>query len=59
MTERIDFIEELLRESEIADQQTRIEMDRLRADQILAAVAVLEEQMANVNDLVDKEARLL
>jgi hypothetical protein len=59
MTERIDFIEELLQEAEIADQEKRIEMDRLRADQLLAAVSVLEEQMANVNDLVDKEIRLL
>ena len=59
MNERIDFIEELLRESEIADQETRIEMDRLRADQLLAAVSILEEQMANVNDLVEKETRLL
>jgi hypothetical protein len=41
------------------DQETKIEMDRLRADQFLAAVAVPEEQMADVNDLVDKEIRLL
>jgi hypothetical protein len=59
MSERIDFIEELLRESELADKETKIEMDRLRADQLLAAVSVLEDQMANVNDLVDKEVRLL
>jgi hypothetical protein len=59
MTERIDFIAELLRESELAEQETKIEMDRLRADQLLAAVAVLEEQMASANDLVDKEVRLL
>ena len=59
MTERIDFIAELLRESELADKESKIEMDRLRADQLLAAVAVLEEHMADVNDLVDKEIRLL
>ena len=59
MTERIDFIQELLRESEIADRETRIEMDRLRADQLLAAVSILEDQMANANDLVNKEIRLL
>ena len=59
MTERIDFIEELLQEAEVADQEKRIEMDRLRADQLLAAVSVLEEQMANVSDLVEKETRLL
>ncbi len=59
MTERIDFIAELLRESEEADQEKRIEMDRLRADQLLAAIAVLEGQMADVNTLVEKETRLL
>ena len=59
MTERIDFIEELLKESEEADQKTRIEVDKLRADQLLAAIAVLETQMNDVNDLVDKEMQLL
>ena len=59
MNDRVDFIEELLQEAEIADQQKRIEVDRLRADQILAAIAVLEDQMANVNDLVNRETRLL
>jgi hypothetical protein len=59
MTERIDFIAELLREAELADRETKIEMDRLRADQLLAAVAVLEEHMADANDLVDKEIQLL
>ena len=59
MTERIDFIAELLRESELADKESRIELDRLRADQLLAAVAVLEDRMSDANDLVDKEVRLL
>jgi hypothetical protein len=54
MTERIDFIAELLRESELADKETKIEMDRLRADQLLAAVAVLEEHMSDVNDLAGR-----
>jgi hypothetical protein len=56
---RLDFIEELLRESEAADATMRVEMDRLRADQMLSAVSVLEDQMQDANDLVDKELRLL
>lgn len=57
--DRPDFIEELLFEAEQADQEKRIEMDRLRADQLLSAVGVLESQMSDVNVLVDKEIRLL
>ena len=48
MTERIDFIAELLRESELADKESKIDMDRLRADQLLAAVAVLVAVFAGV-----------
>jgi hypothetical protein len=53
------ILAELLAESEDADQQKRIEMDQLRADQLLTAVAILEDQMVDVNDLVNKEIRLL
>ena len=56
---RLDFIEELLRESEMADAQKKIEMDRMRADQLLTAVSVIECHMADANELVDKEIRLL
>jgi Bacteriophage Mu Gam like protein len=58
-TPRPDFLAELLAENEDADQQKRIEMDRLRADQLLAAVAVLEGHMEEVNQLVEQEIRLL
>ena len=57
--QRIDFIEELLLQAEQADQEKKIEMDRLRADQILAAIGKLEEGMAEVNDLCDKEIKLI
>ena len=57
--DRPDFIEELLLQAEQADQEKKISMDRLRADQLLAAVAVLEGQMSDVNELVDKEIKLL
>lgn len=59
MEDRIDFIEELLQQAEQADQERKIEMDRLRADQILAAIAKLEEGMADVNELCDKELKLI
>ncbi|HTY39352.1 MAG TPA: host-nuclease inhibitor Gam family protein [Bacteroidota bacterium] len=57
--DRPDFIEELLLEAEQADLEKRISMDRLRADQLLFAVAELESQMFEVNELVDKETKLL
>jgi hypothetical protein len=53
------FIDELLLEAEKRDAQERIEMDRLRADQLLSAIAVLEGEMSKVNDLVEKEQKLL
>jgi hypothetical protein len=59
MEQRIDFIEELLQQADTADQQKKIEMDRLRADQLLAAIKVLEDQMSDVNELVDKEIKIL
>jgi hypothetical protein len=54
-----DFIEELLAESAVADEKRRIEMNTLRADQLLIAVAKLDTAMADVNRLADDEHRLV
>jgi len=59
MEERIDFIEELLQQAEQADEARKIEMHTLRADQILAAIAKLEESMYDVNQLCDNELKLI
>ncbi len=59
MEERIDFIQELLLQAEEADKEKAIQVDSLRADQLLGAIAVLENQMTDVNELVNKENRLL
>lgn len=59
MEDRIDFIEELLLQAEQADKEKRISMDRLRADQILAAIAKLEEGMTEANGLCDAELKLI
>lgn len=53
------FIDELLAESEVREAQERIEMSRLRADQILAALAVLEQNAADVNKLCDDEISII
>jgi hypothetical protein len=54
-----DFIEELLAESAIADANKRIEVNKLRADQLLMAVSTLDTQMAEVNELADDEIQLI
>jgi hypothetical protein len=56
---RLDFIEELLQESEARREQETVEMNKLMADRMLSAVAVLESQMEAVNQLVEKEIQLL
>ncbi len=59
MESRVDFIQEMLKESEIAEEQKRIDMDRLRADAMLGAVAVIEQQMEQVNQLAVQEIQLV
>ncbi len=49
------FIEEILAEAEIADAKVRVELSRLRADQTLAALGVLEKQADEVNKLAESE----
>jgi hypothetical protein len=53
------FIDEILAEAEIAEEKRKIELDRLRADQLLMAVARLEAGMGDVNKLADDEIRLI
>ncbi len=53
------FIDELLLEAEKADEQRRIELDKLRADQLLMAVQVLEGQLADVNKIADDEIQII
>ena len=53
------FIEELLRDAETKEANEKIVVDKLRADQLLSAIATLESQMTEVNELVQKEIALL
>ena len=53
------FIEELLLAAEQKETTERIELDKLRADQILTAIGLLENEMTEVNELVEKEIALL
>src|SRR5260221_662745 len=53
------FMEELLIESEAKEKQQKLESNRLRADQVLAALAVLEQKAHDVNTLADDEIKLI
>ena len=53
------FMDELLAEVEQKEEQVRLDLDRLKADQLLMAVAKLESQMDDVNKLADDEIKLI
>ena len=52
------FIDELLAEAEVADAKKLIEVNKLRADQLLMALSVLEDKANEINTLVDSEVAL-
>jgi len=54
-----NFLDELLAEVEEKQLQQKIELDQLKADQLLMAVAKLESQMDEVNKLADDEIALI
>ena len=53
------FMDELLAEVIEKEQKVKIDLDRLKADQLLMAVAKLESQMDDVNKLADDEITLI
>jgi phage host-nuclease inhibitor protein Gam len=53
------FIDELLLEAEIKEKDQLLQMSKIRADQILAAIAVLEQNVEEVNQLADAELKLI
>ncbi len=52
------FIDELLADAEVADTKRLIEVNKLRADQLLMALSVLEDKATEINTLVDSEVAL-
>ena len=55
----MNFLDELLLEAETAEEKQRIEVDKLRADQLLSAISVLEAQVDDANRLADDEIKLV
>ena len=54
----MNFIDELLAEAEVAEAKQLIEISKLRADQLLMAISVLEDKASEINALVDSEVAL-
>ena len=57
--EQSQWMDELLAEAEIREKEQLAEMSKLRADQVLAALAVLEGKSVDVNKLADEEVKLI
>lgn len=55
----MNFIDELLAESERAETERRIEMNKLRADQLLQTINVLDGQLRDAEQLADEEIKLI
>jgi len=51
----LDFIDQIIQEAEERKDAERVEMSKLRADDMLKALAVLDGQMSDVNSLCDTE----
>ena len=54
-----NFMEELLRDVEAAEERRRLELNRLRADEALGAIAVLESELDQINSMCDQEIQLI
>jgi hypothetical protein len=55
----MNFIEELLLEAEQREKDYKEQMDKLKADQMLAAIEKLDEQTNEVIELADEEIKLI
>lgn len=53
------WFEDFWAEVEEKEQVQKIELDKLKADQLLMAISKLEMQMSDVNDLCDSEIKLI
>jgi phage host-nuclease inhibitor protein Gam len=53
------WLQELLDDTEAADQKHQLEMNKLRADQALAAIAVIEEKIAETEQIAQQETDLI
>jgi hypothetical protein len=55
----MNFMDELLAEVEEKEEKRKLELDRLRADQLLTAIGTLEQRADEINGLADSEIKLI
>ena len=55
----MNFMDELLAEVEEKEEKRKLELDRLRADQLLTAIGTLEQRADEINELADSEIKLV
>jgi hypothetical protein len=55
----MNFMDELLAEVEEKEEKRKLELDRLRADQLLTAIGTLEQRADDINELADSEIKLI
>jgi hypothetical protein len=55
----MNFMDELLAEVEDKEEKRKLELDRLRADQLLTAIGTLEIRAGEINELADNEVKLI
>ena len=53
------FMDELLAEVEAKEHQVKLNLDRLKADQLLMAISKLDSQIEDANKLCDDEIKLI
>src|SRR5208283_1000871 len=53
------WLQELLDDTEERDQRNLLEMNKLRADQALAAIAVIEAKIAEAEQIAEQEVALI
>jgi hypothetical protein len=53
------WLQELLDDTEAADQKHLLEMNKLRADQALSAIAVIEDKIAEIEQIAQQEIDLV
>ena len=55
----MNFLDELLKEAEEADEKKRIQMSKVRCDQVLQSIAVLEAKVDEVNTIAEHEQKII
>jgi len=56
---QMNFLDELLKEAEEADEKKRIQMSKVRCDQVLQSIAVLEGKIDEVNNIAEHEQKII